>query len=176
MAVTEGAEALAAVSDNPGLLAWAKADNTSSPPGRCYGKYPGPYGDNVQTIATSNTKVGAGLGVYDVPVIPGRMLRARFKFWCFGGFNSNIEWYFLHMVAENGGAYAINAETRLAPAGINAPSPMGEGLYIVPPGVTKIHYGIDVNMSSGQGTLYRYNGSAAFGHSYFSLEDLGPAY
>lgn len=164
---------LGAYSGGGSLIAWAKVDSTSG--GSSTGFRGLGTGAGLQTIGMTATLQATALGVASVPVVPGNLLRIQFKFAAFGPADLSREWYFMSRISENGGAYYDHTEFRLAPSGVNAPSPLGETLYVVPPGVTSISAAIDARINTGTGSLFRYSSGVNPFASHFTLEDLGPS-
>jgi hypothetical protein len=155
------------------LIAFARAAQSTG--GVATGRYANGLGGGVVSQSIGTSQSGLNFGCVNVPVTPGHLLRVRFRFWAFGPFSSSSEWYFYNIIAENGGAYLNKGEMRNAPAGANAPGPFGEDLYVVPSGVTSISAAIDAKLSTGTGTLFRYNNADEIGHSIYTIEDLGTA-
>lgn len=126
-------------------------------------------------IATSSTEGNTGLALFSVPCPPSRLLRMSFQFWAANPVAAGVEWYFIHKANFNGAGWQSVGESRYAPSGGAAGSPMGELLFVSPSNAATVSIGMNVRQSSGTGTLYQYAAEGDYRHSQFLLEDLGQA-
>lgn len=139
-----------------------------------YGKYAGVQGALTDTISLSTTQQFTGMFCTDIPCLPNRLMRARFHFPAAGPVNASNEWYFLGNVATNGGAWILNQEVRIAPAGANSPSPEGEMIFHTKPDASRVSVGWDARVLTGTPTLWRWSGTQGYFRSHLTVEDLGP--
>lgn len=156
-----------------GMLAWAKVALSTG--GAANGYLGGGYGAGALTKTLTTVSQGLDLGVANVPVLPNRLMRVKFKFAAQGTVNTAQETYYQLNCSWNGAGYYVEEEFRASPSGINAPSPMGEFLFVSPSNAATLSCGLLGALSTGTSTLYRYTTGVEAFRSHFQLEDLGSA-